>query len=336
MSRVHDLIAEIHTLANPERARISQRFFKTGKWQYWEGDIFLGLTMPQLREIVKKYTAYTQSNLSLILSKGEGTIKKSSNKAPLSRGVAWNAGGLSLTDIDILLADKHHEVRMTGVLLLVYFVQKKIYPLQEIAECYMRNAGVSLPPWERGWRETPGDCDKENSSREKRKTEKNKRDLFSDTKIPLSVGADIPLQEGGSKTGINNWDLVDASSEHIIGPFLQHCLTHEERIQFINNCINSENLWINRIIILASFYQIKQGNGKLTFYIAERMLHHSHDLIHKAIGWMLREVGKCCSMDELRGFLDQYASTMPRTMLRYAIEHFEKHEREALLKKHKA
>jgi 3-methyladenine DNA glycosylase AlkD len=87
------------------------------------------------------------------------------------------------------------------------------------------------------------------------------------------------------------------------------------------------------MIIIASFHQIKQGNGKLTIYIAERMLTHKHDLIHKAIGWMLREVGKRCSMDELRGFLDQYAPKMPRTMLRYAIEKMDEAERKHYLNK---
>lgn len=102
-------------------------------------------------------------------------------------------------------------------------------------------------------------------------------------------------------------------------------------MDFITKCIASSNLWINRIIVLASFHQIKQGNGKLTIYIAERMLTHKHDLIHKAIGWMLREVGKRCSMDELRGFLDQYAVKMPRTMLRYATEKMDETERKKYL-----
>lgn len=120
--------------------------------------------------------------------------------------------------------------------------------------------------------------------------------------------------------GINNWDLVDVSSEHIIGPYIEHILTGKERETFINDCIISDNLWVNRIIILASFYYIKKRDPKLTLYLAEKFLSHKHDLIHKATGWMLREVGKRCSLDELRNFLNQHASKMPRTMLRYAIE----------------
>lgn len=227
------LVSEIHSLKNPEKINIYQGFFKTGKGEYGEGDVFLGLTVPQTRGIVKKY-----------------------------------ASEMTLDDVDALLADKHHEIRLAGVLILVYFAQNKKYPLKELARFYMQHV-----------------------------------------------------------SGINNWDLIDSSSEHIIWPYIQHELSHEERVDFITKCIASSNLWINRIIILASFRQIKQGNGKLTVYIAERMLTHKHDLIHKAVGWMLREVGKRCSMNELRGFLDQYAQKMPRTMLRYAIEKMDEAER---------
>ncbi len=117
-----NLIADIHSLRNPEKIHIYQRFFKTGKGHYGEGDIFLGLTMPQTRELVKKY-----------------------------------AKNLTFDDIDILLSDKHHEIRMAGVLALVYFAQKKIYPIPELAKFYMQHVD-----------------------------------------------------------GINNWDLIDVSSEHII------------------------------------------------------------------------------------------------------------------------
>ena len=178
------------------------------------------------------------------------------------------APNITLDDVNELLKNGYHEIRLSGVLALVYFAQRKIYPLEELAHFYMDRVD-----------------------------------------------------------GINNWDLVDVSSEHIIGPYIERCLTHEERVKFINDCIASSNLWINRIIILASFYQIKQGNAKLTLYIAERMLSHRHDLIHKAVGWMLREVGKRCSLDILRNFLYEQATKMPRTMLRYAIEKMSPDER---------
>ena len=245
MSSVETLISEIHSLANPTRASISQKFFKTGKWEYAEGDIYIGLTVPQTRAIVKKY-------LTSVKGKKEG---------------------LSLWDMDILLADRHHEIRLAGILLLVHFA-KDVALLPEVVEKYL-----TLRP------------------------------------------------------GVNNWDLVDVSAPQIVGVYLQEYLTHEEHLAFIEDFLQSKNLWINRIIIVASFHQIKKGNGKLTLYIAERMLAHQHDLIHKAVGWMLREVGKRCSLGELRGFLDTHAGEMPRTMLRYAIERMEPEEREFFLKK---
>ncbi len=180
---------------------------------------------------------------------------------------------MTLEDVDELLKSAYHEVRLAGVLILVYFAQKKMSPLEELAHFYMDHVD-----------------------------------------------------------GINNWDLVDVSSEHIIGPYVEQCLTHKERVKFINDCIAIPNLWVNRIIILASFYQIKQGNAKLTLYIAERMLTHQHDLIHKAVGWMLREIGKRCSLDILRSFLDEHATKMPRTMLRYAIEKMSPDERRQYMK----
>lgn len=119
---------------------------------------------------------------------------------------------------------------------------------------------------------------------------------------------------------INNWDLVDLSSPHIVGPYVCDYMAHDDRKQFIDDCIASTHLWTVRIIVLASFYQINLGNEKMSLYIASRLLHHKHDLIHKAIGWMLREIGKRVDESALTDFLDQHAHKMPRTMLRYAIE----------------
>jgi 3-methyladenine DNA glycosylase AlkD len=232
------LISEIHSLANPAQATISQRFFKTGKWEYGEWDIFLGLTVPQTRVLVKKY-----------------------------------APQLSLDDIDTLLADKHHEIRLAGVLSIVYHARDTSL-LPEIVERYLT-----------------------------------------------------------ARPGVNNWDLVDTSAPDIVGAYMDAYLSEEEKFVFIEDFLQSKNLWVNRIVVLASFYQIKQWNAKLTLKIAEKFLTHKHDLMHKAVGWMLREVGKRCSMDELRWFLDQHATEMPRTMLRYAIEKMGQKEREFFLKK---
>lgn len=103
-------------------------------------------------------------------------------------------------------------------------------------------------------------------------------------------------------------------------------------MKFIDRYIQSDHLWTNRIIIIASFYQIKKGNEKLTFYIIPHFLKTKEDLLQKACGWMLREVGKRIDKNLLRIFLDEYAGKMPRTMLRYAIEHFSKDERSHYMK----
>jgi 3-methyladenine DNA glycosylase AlkD len=130
--------------------------------------------------------------------------------------------------------------------------------------------------------------------------------------------------------GVNNWDLVDTSASYIVGPFISE-MTHEKRLAFINKCIKSSNLWVNRIIIVASYDQIKKGNEKMTFYVAERFLSHKHDLMHKAVGWMLREVGKNCGVDVLESFLKKHIFQMPRTTLRYAIERFPEQSRKLYL-----
>lgn len=128
----------------------------------------------------------------------------------------------------------------------------------------------------------------------------------------------------GFGKGINNWDLIDTSSEHIIGPYISDHMDHENRKIFIDKCIVSKDLWVRRMIVLASFYQIKKGNEKLTLYIAERLLKDTHDLIHKSVGWMLREVGKRVDRKHLVEFLKKFHTEMPRTMFRYAIEHLDK------------
>lgn len=149
-------------------------------------------------------------------------------------------------------------------------------------------------------------------------------------KVPITELARFYMQH---RECINNWDLVDTSAEHIIGPYIESRLTHAEGVSFIESCISSEHLWTNRIIILASFYQIKHGNESLTFSLVPRFLSHPHDLIHKACGWMLREVGKRVSEEKLCEFLDTYSTKMPRTMLRYAIERLDMETKIQYMKK---
>jgi 3-methyladenine DNA glycosylase AlkD len=116
---------------------------------------------------------------------------------------------------------------------------------------------------------------------------------------------------------INSWDLVDLTAHHIVGEQL-----FERKRSLLTKLARSENLWERRIAILATFYFIRQGDSRETLRIAKLLLQDPHDLIHKAVGWMLREVGKRCSIESECLYLDKYASIMPRTMLRYAIERF--------------
>jgi 3-methyladenine DNA glycosylase AlkD len=116
---------------------------------------------------------------------------------------------------------------------------------------------------------------------------------------------------------INNWDLVDLTAPHIVGRHL-----YGRDTSLLTRLAVSEILWERRIAMLATFYFIQEGESRETMRIAELLLRDPHDLIHKAAGWMLREVGKRCSLKDECDFLDIYAETMPRTMLRYAIERF--------------
>jgi len=126
---------------------------------------------------------------------------------------------------------------------------------------------------------------------------------------------------------INNWDLVDLSAPQIVGAHL-----FGKRASILTKLAESPDLWERRISILATHYFIRRGESRETLRIAKKLLNDSHDLIHKAVGWMLREVGKHCPVEEERAFLDAHAAVMPRTMLRYAIEHFSEELRKYYLK----
>lgn len=127
---------------------------------------------------------------------------------------------------------------------------------------------------------------------------------------------------------INNWDLVDLSAPNIIGAYLM-----DKEINILHQLAKSKNLWERRIAIIATFYFIRDGKGDETLKLAKTLLHDDHDLIHKVVGWMLREVGKRVSKEKEEEFLDKYAKQMPRTMLRYAIEHFPEGKRKKYLKR---
>lgn len=124
----------------------------------------------------------------------------------------------------------------------------------------------------------------------------------------------------GFNLGINNWDLIDSSADKIIGDYISNYLEPEKIKKFVDSCIRNQDLWIRRMIVLATYYDIKKGNPDMVLYVAEQLLDDEHDLIHKSVGWMLREMGKRISEKPLRDFLRVYKLQMPRTMYRYAIE----------------
>ncbi|MCH2286200.1 MAG: DNA alkylation repair protein [SAR324 cluster bacterium] len=231
-NQVADIKNEMRKLANKKIAEHSQRFFKTGKGQYGEGDIFLGIRVPVLRKIAKKFRR------------------------------------ISLAEVSKLLESKFHEERLLSILMLVNLFKSGDEDDQElIYELYL---------------------DK--------------------TKF------------------INNWDIVDISAGNIVGAFL-----FEKDKAPLYRLVFSENLWERRIAIVATFYFIRNDEFDDTLKIAEILFTDKEDLIHKAVGWMLREVGKRVIEIE-EEFLEEHYLKMPRTMLRYAIERFPETRRKMYLK----
>lgn len=127
---------------------------------------------------------------------------------------------------------------------------------------------------------------------------------------------------------INNWDLVDLSAPTIVGGYLM-----DKPRDLLYRMAESELLWDNRIAIVATLAFIKHKDSDDTYRLALKMMNHKHDLMHKAIGWMLRESGKRDDDRRLFNFVDEYRKRMPRTMLRYAIEKFTDEERKYLMRK---
>jgi len=216
-----------------EQAKHLSHFFKTGKGQYGEGDVFLGIKVPVQREIVKKFK------------------------------------DAELKEIQELLNDEFHECRLTGLLILVQ-KYKKAENKREIFDFYLKNA---------------------------------KR--------------------------INNWDLVDLTAPNIVGDFL---LDKKKERKVLYSLVKSKNLWERRISVLSTFTFLRNKDYKDILKIAEMLLKDEHDLIHKAVGWMLRELGKRNKEVEV-AFLNKHYRKMPRTMLRYSIEKFSPREREFFMKK---
>ncbi len=231
---LQSLISDLQSLANPEKAKHLQGFFKTRKGEYGEGDIFLGIIVPKQREIAKKYK------------------------------------NIPLNQVQKLLNSKIHEHRMTGLIILTNQYKKvKINKLlkRQIYEFYLKNT-----------------------------------------------------------QNINNWDLVDITCHHIVGDFVL-----KDGSDTLRDLAKSQDLWEKRIAMVSTYAFIKQKRLGEPLAIAEILLNDKHDLIHKAVGWMLREIGKR-NKNILELFLTPRYKTMPRTMLRYAIEKFPKEERKKYLK----
>ena len=209
-----------------------KRFFKTGPGEYGEGDVFWGIRNPEARNIAKKYTA------------------------------------LSFSEIEILIDHLVHEVRLVGLLILIHQFKKA-------------------------------------------KSEPEKARIF---------------QFYCSKfQQINNWDLVDISAHHIAGAY---CFDHDAEILF--TWAQSPHLWTRRIAIVACLYFIRKNRFEELLSLCIALRNDSEPLMHKACGWMLREVGKK-NVETLRDFLNQWGRQLPRTTIRYAIERFEKDERLKIL-----
>lgn len=127
---------------------------------------------------------------------------------------------------------------------------------------------------------------------------------------------------------INNWDLVDTSARDIVGGYIYK---HQELLPKLDELANSDLLWERRIAIIATYYFLMKGEPDITIKLSKKLMHDKEDLMHKAVGWMLREMGKRCDRQVLIDFLDEHTHEMPRTMLRYSIEHFDSKTRRQYL-----
>jgi 3-methyladenine DNA glycosylase AlkD len=229
---VKEIRRKLRKQGDKERARSSQRFFKTGPGEYAEGDIFLGIRVPELRKLAKHYQHMPPD------------------------------------EAEELLQSAIHEERLLALFILIgLYAGGSESEKKRIYELYLENIRF-----------------------------------------------------------VNNWDLVDTSSEHIVGAFLK-----DKPKEPLYRLAKSRGLWERRIAIVSTFHYIKRGKFSETLKIAKTLLKDEQDLIHKAVGWMLREVGKR-DLEAEETFLKRHYKTMPRTTLRYAIERFPESKRRRYLK----
>ena len=229
---IKNIREEFKKLSNQEHAARLQKYFKTGKGEYGEGDKFLGLRVPAIRKIAKKYST------------------------------------ISISEASEFLQSPFHEERLFALFILIDLFR--------------------------------------------RADEEDKKKIY-----------DLYLK---STNYINNWDLVDASAARIVGAYL--CTRDKKPIY---DLAKSKNLWERRIAMMATSYFIVHNDFADTLKIAEILLNDKEDLIHKAVGWMLREIGKR-DFELEENFLRKHCKEIPRIMLRYAIEKFPEEKRKSYLK----
>ena len=232
-----EIIRHMESLQDEKQRQQLMRFLNSGPGEYGEGDEFMGLKVPQTRQIVKMAAADT----------------------PLS-------------EVPELLMSRWHEVRLCGLLILVEKFGK-------LAKKKLENDEAAI----------------------------NGRDEIVKMYLQYAEQA-------------NNWDLVDLSAPKVIGYWLLLPTLLGDKQTIMDELAASPCLWKQRISMVSTWKTSQQGDPSWCLRYAEVHLHHPHDLMHKAVGWMLREMGKRCSMDLLRQFLERHSHEMPRTALRYAIE----------------
>lgn len=232
---VKEVQEALAVLSIPEKAEFFPRFFKTRKGEYGEGDLFLGVTVPDQRSVAKEY--YSK---------------------------------ISLEDLGILLSSVYHEHRLTALFMLVSKFEKTKDPAikKEIIDFYLNHLKY-----------------------------------------------------------INNWDLVDSSCYKILGRYA----FENQKEDLLRKLSASEEMWHKRIAVVGTMHYIKKGSYELTKEFVTNNLKHSHDLMHKANGWLLREMGNK-NEKELIDYLNIHYKEMPRTCLRYAIEKLDEDVRQDYLK----
>jgi 3-methyladenine DNA glycosylase AlkD len=277
MASLGQLRNELKRLANPRQAKNLQRFFKTGKGEYGEGDVFIGLKVPQERILAKKYS------------------------------------GLDLKDVQELMKSKIHEERMIALFILMD-KYKNTNHKRICFHFYIKNMKY-INNWDLVDLSAPTIVGQHllNLAQQPR--------LLDDDRQFFLIKRLISASLNKNRHQTETQPIFNSSKSGLLRP-----------IGILELLAKSENIWERRIGVLATFWFIKNNEFTESLKLAEMLLKDEHDLIHKAVGWMLREIGKRELKVEVE-FLEKHYKIMPRTMLRYAIEKFPEKQRQKYLKK---